>query len=189
MFEIEENLSNNPDTFAIPEEQPNYFDLAVSRLYSKVDEVIDGLWDALEDKRKLLVLSQNGVSKGVLESFGLIKSDIFALEQHLERSRFEYTLKNLQVPHNDKKEWLELQDRFSKILGKIIFHFNTLDSFMNNAETTKQLELEDYARSIIQPGSSQATAMLTTLDDLNSLAIPSQHDKQGLIKLSKALFN
>ena len=43
---------------------------------------------------------------------------------------------------------------------------------MSNAATTTQLQLEDYARSIIQPGSTQRTAMLTTLQLLNSMAIP-----------------
>jgi len=43
---------------------------------------------------------------------------------------------------------------------------------MTNAETTNQLELEDYARSIIQPGSTQSTAMLATLDQLHDMAIP-----------------
>ena len=38
------------------------------------------------------------------------------------------------------------------ILINFIFFLDFLDGFMTNAETTNQLELEDYARSIIQPG-------------------------------------
>lgn len=35
---------------AVPEVQPTYFDLAVSRLQAKVDEVIDSVWKSLDDK-------------------------------------------------------------------------------------------------------------------------------------------
>ena len=34
----------------VPEMQPTFYDLAISRLQSKVEEVIDGVWMELNDK-------------------------------------------------------------------------------------------------------------------------------------------
>lgn len=156
----------------VSEELPSFYDLAISRLQSKTDEVISGLWESLEDKRRYVQLSENGISRGVLETIGLLRNDIFALEQQLDRARFERSLKTLAVPQDEAPEWLKTQKKFANILGMIKLHWSIFDNYMLNADGTSQLELEDFARSIIQPGSTQRTAMLTTLDDLNSMAIP-----------------
>ena len=44
----------------VPEVQPHHFDLAISRLQSKTDEVISGVWNALDDKRQFVALSEQG---------------------------------------------------------------------------------------------------------------------------------
>lgn len=157
----------------MPEEAPTFFDLAISRLQSKVGDVINGLWESLGSKHKLVVLSEEGVSKGVLDTFALVRSDVFALEQQLDRSNFENSLKYLVVkPQEKASAWLKSFSEFSMILGKVKLQWGILDNYMSNSKSTGQLELEDFARSIIQPGSTQKTAMLTTLEELNSLAIP-----------------
>ena len=63
-----------------------------------------------------------------------------------------FTLQALAVPQDQAEDWYKLESDFRLIVGKIQTHYDFLDGFMTNAETTNQLELEDYARSIIQPG-------------------------------------
>ena len=110
--------------------------------------------------------------------FGLLKNDISAIESQV--SNVQSTLQKLTAMVASKTpEWLNIQTKFSTILGKIKLHYNIFDEYMRNAETTNQLEIEDYARSIIQPGSTQQTAMLTTLDELNSMAIPETQTDDG----------
>ena len=46
----------------------------------------------------------------------------------------------------------KLETEFRLIVAKVQTHYDFLDGFMANADTTDQLTLEDYARSIIQPG-------------------------------------
>ena len=40
----------NDDNNIVTEVKPSHFDLAISRLQSKVDEVVDGVWMELTDK-------------------------------------------------------------------------------------------------------------------------------------------
>ena len=123
-----------------------------------------------------------GLATGVLEMFGLLKSDISEIENQV--TNVQSTLQKLATMVASKTpEWLTIQTKFSNILGKIKLHYNIFDDYMTNAETTNQLEIEDYARSIIQPGSTQQTAMLTTLDELNSMAIPETQTDDGKDKL------
>ena len=156
----------------VPEMQPTFYDLAISRLQLKVDEVIDGIWKALENDRECRIFQEKGLSQTILKMFGLMQNDIFALEQQIDSVNFERSLKTLAVPQNQATEWYASQREFSKILGKVQLHYGIFDDYMNNYETTTQLQLEDYARSIIQPGSTQKTAMLTTLQNLNEMSIP-----------------
>ena len=156
----------------VPEMQPTFYDLAISRLQLKVDEVIDGIWKALENDREFRIFQEKGLSETILKMFGLMQNDIFALEQQIDSVNFERSLKTLAVPQNQATEWYASQREFSKILGKVQLHYGIFDDYMNNYETTTQLQLEDYARSIIQPGSTQKTAMLTTLQNLNEMSIP-----------------
>lgn len=119
------------------------------------------------------MMQERGLAKDVLEIFGLLKNDIFAIEQQLDNANFENSLKVLAVPPSMAEDWLKTQSEFSKIIGNVKLHYSIFDDYMNNAGSTNQLQLEDYARSIIQPGStSQKTAMLTTLSQLNDMAIP-----------------
>ena len=46
----------------------------------------------------------------------------------------------------------KLETEFRLIVAKVQTHYDFLDGFMANADTTDQLTLEDYAWSIIQPG-------------------------------------
>ena len=156
----------------VSEMQPTFYDLAISRLQLKVDEVIDGIWKALENDREFRIFQEKGLSETILKMFGLMQNDIFALEQQIDSVNFERSLKTLAVPQNQATEWYASQREFSKILGKVQLHYGIFDDYMNNYETTTQLQLEDYARSIIQPGSTQKTAMLTTLQNLNEMSIP-----------------
>ena len=43
-------LTNDNDNNIVTEVKPSHFDLAISRLQSKVDEVVDGVWMELTDK-------------------------------------------------------------------------------------------------------------------------------------------
>ena len=43
-------LDNNIQDNVVTEIKPSHFDLAISRLQSKVEEVIDGVWMELNDK-------------------------------------------------------------------------------------------------------------------------------------------
>ena len=77
---INEAGSNTKSPPSVSEVVPTYFDLAISRLQSKTDEVITGVWEALNNKRQLVILSEKGLATGVLEKFALLKNDIFDLE-------------------------------------------------------------------------------------------------------------
>ena len=156
----------------VAEETTSFFDLAISRLQLKTDEVIDGVWNLLNNKREFLILQEKGLSKSILRMFGLLQNDIFAIEQQLDEMNFERSLKTLAVPQKQASSWYVTQAEFSKILGKIKLHYGIFNDYMSNADSTTQLQLEDYARSIIQPGSTQRTAMLTTLQMLNEMSIP-----------------
>ena len=65
---------------------------------------------------------------------------------------FREIFQALAVPQDQAEDWYKLESDFRLIVGKIQTHYDFLDGFMTNADTTNQLELEDYARSIIQPG-------------------------------------
>ena len=162
----------NEDKVVVPELTPSFYDLAISRLQIKADEVVDSIWKALDNDREFRILQEKGLSKSILKMFGLMQSDIFALEQQLDGMNFERSLKTLAVPQNQATDWYATEREFSKILGKVQLHYGIFDDYMNNFESTTQLQLEDYARSIIQPGSTQKTAMLTTLKMLNAMSIP-----------------
>ena len=168
----------------VAEELPTFHDLAVSRLQSKVNEVIDQAWKIFNDEREIRKISEKGLAHGILKIFNLLKNDIFALDQQLDGSKIEYSLKTLAVPTNEASEWIKTYTNFSKILSKVKLHYRIFNDYMNNAETTSQLELEDFARSIIQPGSTQQTALLTTLDNLNDLAIPNDHSNSKWKRIS-----
>ena len=120
--------------------------------------------------------------KPPLKMFDLLRNDISAVEDQV--STVQSTLQKLTSMVGSKiPEWLTIQTKFSNILGKIKLHYTIFDDYMRNAETTNQLEIEDYARSIIQPGSTQQTAMLTTLDELNSMAIPDIQKDDGKVHI------
>ena len=120
--------------------------------------------------------------KPPLKMFDLLRNDISAVEDQV--SNVQSTLQKLTAMVGSKTpEWLTIQTKFSNILGKIKLHYTIFDDYMKNAETTNQLEIEDYARSIIQPGSTQQTAMLTTLDELNSMAIPDFQKDDGKVHI------
>ncbi len=55
---------------------------------------------------------------------------------------------------------------------------------MSDPESVTKIVLEDYARSIIQPGSSQTTAMLSALDKLNEMVIPMTNSDGSLLHAS-----
>jgi len=180
------NDDSTPNS-AVSEVIPTFYDLAISRLQSKTDEVVTNVWDSLNNKRKLAQLSENGLATGVLKMFDLLRNDISAVEDQV--STVQSTLQKLTAMVGSKTpEWLTIQTKFSNILGKIKLHYTIFDDYMRNAETTNQLEIEDYARSIIQPGSTQQTAMLTTLDELNSMAIPDIQKDDGAAPRTDLLF-
>ena len=146
---------------------------------SNKDEVI--LQVLLRFQRKFDILQAKGIPKAILEMFGLVQSDIFAVEQQLVN--FQSSLQTLKVPRKQEQDWTKLEHEFSIIIGKIQNHYDFLDGFMINAGTTDQLTLEDYARSIIQPGSTQKTAMLATLEQLHEIAIPNSNNTViGILK-------
>ena len=106
----------------VPEEIPSFLDLAISRLQIQVDELIDLIWDSMNNKREFLILQEKGLSSNILGLFrdGL-QSDVFALEQNLDEINFERSLKTLAVPQNQATEWYQTQAEFSKILGKLSY--------------------------------------------------------------------
>ena len=60
------NDDSTPNS-AVSEVIPTFYDLAISRLQSKTDEVVTNVWDSLNNKRKLAQLSENGLATGVLK--------------------------------------------------------------------------------------------------------------------------
>ena len=82
------HLPLNEDTIiaksTVSEVPPTFYDLAISRLQSKTDEVITGVWEALDNKRQLVILSEKGLATGVLEKFALLKNDILDLENQVK---------------------------------------------------------------------------------------------------------
>ena len=63
---INDNSNSNSNS-AVSEVIPTFYDLAISRLQSKTDEVVTNVWDSLNNKRKLAQLSENGLATGVLK--------------------------------------------------------------------------------------------------------------------------
>ena len=57
---LNEAGSNTKSPPSVSEVVPTYFDLAISRLQSKTDEVISNVWKSLDDKRQRVILSEKG---------------------------------------------------------------------------------------------------------------------------------
>lgn len=126
----------------------------------------------------MAILREKGISEEIVKMFGLLRNDVFAQEQQIEQSNVIYALKTLAVSPDEVQDWRQTYAKLLKIIGKVNLHYNFMDDFMDKPRDTNRLILEDYARSIIQPGSTQSTAMLSALEQLNNMAIPT-HDGGG----------
>ena len=74
---INEAGSNTKSPPSVSEVVPTYFDLAISRLQSKTDEVISNVWKSLDDKRQRVILSEKGK-----EYFFLIHTPDFSINSN-----------------------------------------------------------------------------------------------------------
>ena len=55
-----QDTQNNEDKVVVPELTPSFYDLAISRLQIKADEVVDSIWKALDNDREFRILQEKG---------------------------------------------------------------------------------------------------------------------------------
>ena len=156
-------------------EQPRHDDLAASRLQAAMAELSRELWNSLADPQRLRLLEAKpgGARKEVLRRFaGALQGDAFALEQLSAESRVVPVLKRLSTAGPEAALLRGTWENMTKVVDKVNLHYSYLDTYMSDPDFVADNALEDYARSIIEPGSSQATSMQAALQQLHNLSVP-----------------
>ena len=159
---------------------PNVDDLATSRLRQKILDVIDKIWETLNNQQRFAIILEKGVEKEVLKMYRLLQSDIFSIDQYISRSQIVQKIKTATLSSETLvgTQWRNSWDIFQSLTGKVALYYSYLDGFMSAAASQSQqdritrLAMEDYAKSIIQPGSTGDTSILKTLDQFHSLISP-----------------
>ena len=78
-----ENVSNVPKFV----EPARFDDLAITRLQVKANDVVDRLWKNINNVQRFAILKEKGAAKEILELFGVLQNDIFALDNQISRSK------------------------------------------------------------------------------------------------------
>ena len=74
--------TNNPDFV----EPARFDDLATTRLQVKTNDVIDKIWENINEPRRFVIIKEKGAAKEVLKLFGLLQNDIYSLGSQITRS-------------------------------------------------------------------------------------------------------
>ena len=149
---------------------PSHDDLAISRLQAKTAKSIDDLWQTLRDPQRYAIFTakQGSVSKNVLAEFGQkLQGDIFSVSQLISEAKTEATLKQIALRQPD---WRPDFDQLHKLVGKIDLLYEFLNDYMADPSRTADSSIEDYASSIVEPGSSQATSVQTAMIQLHNMS-------------------
>jgi hypothetical protein len=73
------------------------------------------------------------------------------------------------------------QETLTKVTGKINLLYSYLHKYMS--EDAADNALEDYARSIVEPGSAEATSLQTSMQKLHNLSVPNlEQSGDGFLK-------
>jgi len=162
--------------FEGPPATPN--DLAVRRLHTKTALVVDKIWETLNNEQRFAIIKEKGVEKEVLKMFKLnIQSDVFSLDNYITRSKVEQTLKSLALTSTTStasNAWRQVWDEIHRLKGKIELFYHHFYNHMGSAEGEQvtRLVIEDFAKSIIQPGQEDSNGISNALDRLNKLVAP-----------------
>lgn len=167
-------------------ETPTHDDLAISRLQTKVKTVLNSVWKILRDPQRQSVLQgqTGGQGKVVLSMVSQeLKGDIFAVDHANEDHLVSQTLVMLQS-QDHKGDLGSAGNRLAKIIGRVNSFYGYLQKYMDNQDDVSGNTLEDFARSIIEPGSKQEHTLQTALVELHNLSMPHLgmiHPQQGLL--------
>lgn len=164
-------------------DDPKRDDLAISRLQTKVRRVVTQLWENIGDQQRFAILKEKGAISEVLKTFSEnLRNDVFALENQIESSKIESVLQLMKVESNKEStsDWTESLETFQKSTGKINLLYGYLDGYFTNPEDATQIVLEDYARSILQSGSSQDESVAMSLSNLHTLTVPQNRNDNEL---------
>lgn len=167
-------------------ETPTHDDLALSRLQTKVKTVLNSVWKILRDPQRQSVLQgqTGGQGKVVLSMVSQeLKGDIFAVDHANEDHLVSQTLVMLQS-QDHKGDLGSAGNRLAKIIGRVNSFYGYLQKYMDNQDDVSGNTLEDFARSIIEPGSKQEHTLQTALVELHNLSMPHLgmiHPQQGLL--------
>ena len=175
-------LKKTSYTFSEP---PKFDDLAVRRLHFKTANVIDKIWETLNNQQRFAIIKEKGVEKEVLKMFQLIQSDVFAMDSYISRSGVVQALKtaSLMSATDDGGKWRASWDLIQELTGKVALFYSHFDNHMSASVSDYQqvtrLAMEDFAKSIIQPGSNQNTAITNALSNLNKIIVATPPQFQG----------
>ncbi len=136
--------------------QPSHSDLAISRLQDKVIHTIDKAWEIVRDPRRLAILgtSVESPAKGILSILAQdLVGDVFAMDRRTQESGVVSAVTSqLGLTRAERYKWEPVWIRLRQLLAKIDTTYEFLAAYMDNPDKATDAALEDYARSVIEPG-------------------------------------
>ena len=157
----------------------SFDDLATLRLRQKIIDVTDKIWETIGNQQRLTIIKDKGLEGEILKMFKLVQSDVFAIDSRISRANILRMIKEISAKSDTEEglDWRQAWDLFQTLTGKVTFYYSLLDDYMTSSVTSQgkitRLAIEDYAKSIIQPGSTGDTAITKTMERFHQLIMPS----------------
>ncbi len=172
----EEAQGGSPRLSGYEVQQPDHGDLAISRLQDRAVAAIDQAWQGVRDPQRLRILEirPGGAKAEILRGLELgLGRQVRDLSAKNEASGTWRDLGSLLVRVEGGQVWRETLSTLSRISRKVDALYSHLDSYLSNPESAASGSvLEDFARSIVEPGSSQEMSLAHSLVQLHNLTMP-----------------
>eukprot|EP00095_Tigriopus_kingsejongensis_P006035 maker-scaffold889_size84747-snap-gene-0.24 protein:Tk06035 transcript:maker-scaffold889_size84747-snap-gene-0.24-mRNA-1 annotation:"hypothetical protein L798_01615" len=167
-------------------ESPSHKDLAITRLQTNTQNVVNDIWKILRDPDRLTLLEGQGegAAMAVLAMISQeLKGDIFDVDQANAPHQVGQILASLQSEGKHSALGSE-GEALIKIIGRVNSFYSYFQKYMDSPGQVKANTLDDFARSIIEPGSKQENTLQTALLELHNISMPHLglvHPRKGLL--------
>jgi len=155
--------------------QPKREDLELSRLQDQTKNTFAELWLHLSEPQRLKILSERpgGAARAVLAQIGNdISEGIESVEGKLGLRATWSFLNRLDARGSAGEAWREHWTILRRVRGLVDAHYEFLVRYMSEPARVPEGALEDYSRSLVEPGGSADISLVSSMMALHNISVP-----------------